>query len=105
MGDQADEKESGEDGSFADCAADHLSVMFPPCQDPLLVKIYKGLPALPCVVLIFFVNFAEAESATPSRRLCEVKAFTGSEDSLRTPFKDSCESMSKSEIEYVFTTY
>jgi len=38
----------------ADNTADSLSVMFPPCQDPLLVKIYQGLPALPCVFLIFF---------------------------------------------------
>lgn len=36
-----------------------------------------------------------------SSRLCEVKAFTGSADSLRTPFKDSCEHLSKSEIGYV----
>lgn len=29
--------------------ADHLSVMYLPCQDPLLVKIYQDLPTLPCV--------------------------------------------------------
>jgi len=44
----------------------------------MLFKIYQNLPTL--------------------FRLCEVKAFTGSVDSLRTPFKDSCENMSKSEI-------
>lgn len=34
-----------------------------------------------------------------------MKAFTGSVDSLRTPFKDSCETMSKSEIGYLSTSY
>ena len=69
MGDQANEEENGEDGSVAHHAADHLSVMYPPCQDPLLVKIYQGLPVLPCVVSIFFVNFAEANLSfkTPVR--------------------------------------
>jgi hypothetical protein len=48
-----------------------------------------------------FVRFANVDNSFLSSRLCEVKAFTGSVDSLRTPFKDSCENMSKSEIGYV----
>jgi hypothetical protein len=38
-------------------------------------------------------------------RLCEVKAFTGSMDSLRTPFKDTCDNMTRSEIGYVLMYY
>jgi hypothetical protein len=49
MEDLANEEENGEGGSNAHSGADSLSVMFPPCQDPLLANIYRGLPALPCV--------------------------------------------------------
>lgn len=38
-------------------------------------------------------------------RLCEVKAFSGSGDSLHTPFKETCENLSKSEIGYDFLFY
>jgi hypothetical protein len=43
---------NGEDDHSAHGSADGLSVMFSPCQDPLLVKIYRGLPVLPCVASI-----------------------------------------------------
>ena len=44
-----EENEIDEDARKAEKpeVADYLSVMYPPCQDPMLVKIYKGLPALP----------------------------------------------------------
>lgn len=47
------------------------------------------------------IKFVNAENFALSSRLCEVKAFSGSAESLRTPFKDSCANMSKSEIAYV----
>ena len=46
--------DTGNIDSNADGGADPLSVMYPPCQDPILVKIYQGLPALPCVAVFFF---------------------------------------------------
>jgi hypothetical protein len=42
-------EKNGKDDRRADNSADHLSVMYLPCQDPMLAKIYQGLPALPCV--------------------------------------------------------
>jgi hypothetical protein len=39
--------ENGKDDHGADNGTGNLSVMYPPCQDPMLVKIYQGLPALP----------------------------------------------------------
>ena len=54
MEDQAagNEEGNGEDDRSTHGSADGLSVMFLPCQDPLLVKIYLGLPVLPCVASI-----------------------------------------------------
>lgn len=52
----SEEGNSGEDDCRADEVADNLSVMYPPCQDPLLVKIYRGLPTLPCVAVFFLCN-------------------------------------------------
>ena len=45
--------EDGENNEYGkdDSGADHLSIMYPPCQDPLLFKMYRGLPALPYVFL------------------------------------------------------
>jgi len=40
-----------------------------------------------------------AYTSVLSSRLCEVKAFTGCAESLRTPFKDTCENLTRSEIE------
>ncbi|KAH9967620.1 hypothetical protein BGW80DRAFT_1462138 [Lactifluus volemus] len=47
------------------------SVMLVPCPDPALTDIYKGLVHLP--------------------RVCEIKSFSGSSESLRTPFSAKCE--------------
>ena len=47
-----EENEIVEDGHKSEKVADHLSVMYLPCQDPMLVKIYQGLPALPCIVQV-----------------------------------------------------
>ncbi|KAH9970051.1 hypothetical protein BGW80DRAFT_1254219 [Lactifluus volemus] len=49
------------------------SVMLVPCPDPVLAKLYEGLPSLP--------------------RLCEVKPFSGPLESLRTPFAEKCDGM------------
>jgi len=49
------DQDSGEEICQVDNKADRLSVMFPACQDPLLAKIYQGLPALPCVALFCLV--------------------------------------------------
>jgi len=46
-------QDSGEENCQADNGADRLSVMFPACQDPLLTKIYRGLPNRPCVASFF----------------------------------------------------
>jgi len=105
MEDLVDEVENGEDDCAARSGADRLSVMYPPCQDPMLVKIYQGLPTLPCVASVFFVNFAKLKNDAPSSRLCEVKSFMGSAESLCTPFKDSCANLSKSEIGYASSPY
>lgn len=86
------------DDGNVDSGDNHLTVMYPPCQDPLLVKIYRGLPTLPYVTAFFKALFLNTKRFVILSRLCEVKAFSGSVDSLRTPFKDSCENMSKSEI-------
>lgn len=51
------------------------------------------------------IKFVNVKNFALSSRLCEVKAFSGSVESLRTPFKDSCENMSKSEIGYVSMTF
>lgn len=54
------------------------------------------------LLLLDMVMFVKAKkNSVLSSRLCEVKAFTGSADSLRTPFKESCENLTKSEIGYV----
>lgn len=47
---KAEDGENDEHGKD-DSGANHLSVMYPPCQDPLLFKMYRGLPALPYVFL------------------------------------------------------
>ena len=52
MGVQLNEGENSQDGCSAGSGVDHLSVMYPPCQDPLLVKIDQGLPTLPCILLL-----------------------------------------------------
>ncbi|KAH9953255.1 hypothetical protein BGW80DRAFT_1259407 [Lactifluus volemus] len=49
------------------------SVMLVPCPDPVLAKLYEGLPSLP--------------------RLCEVKPFSGPLELLRTPFAEKCNGM------------
>jgi hypothetical protein len=54
------EEENGEDGHNAPSSADHLAVMYPPCQDLLLVKFYRNLPTLPCVASICFCNFCKS---------------------------------------------
>lgn len=38
--------ENGKDDHGADNGTANLSVMYLPCQDPMLVKIYQNLPAL-----------------------------------------------------------
>jgi hypothetical protein len=53
------EEENGEDDRNAPSGADHLAVMYSPCQDLLLAKFYRGLPTLPCVASICFVSFAK----------------------------------------------
>lgn len=57
--DQLIGEEYVEDADITPGGADHLSVMYPPCQDPLLVKIYQDLPTLPCVASIYFCNFCK----------------------------------------------
>lgn len=52
---QDGEEENDDNDRVADNSTDHLSVMYPPCQDPLLFKIYQDLPALPYVAL-FILN-------------------------------------------------
>ena len=59
---QGNEEEIGEDDCNAHSSADSLSVMFPPCQDPLLVNLYRGLPALPCVASILFCKVCELKT-------------------------------------------
>ena len=54
MEDQINEGENSQDDCNADSGVDPLSVMYPPCQDPLLVEIYRGLPTLPCVASVCF---------------------------------------------------
>lgn len=51
------------------------------------------------------IKFVNVENFALSSRLCEVKAFSGSAESLRTPFKDSCANMSKSEVGYASITF
>jgi hypothetical protein len=99
-----DNEEHGEVDCDSDSGADCLSVMYPPCQDPLLAKIYQGLPTLPYVEAIYLI-FLITKISVLSSRLCEVKAYSGSVDSLRTPFKETCENMTKSEIGYVSISY
>ena len=60
MEDRANQEEGGEDGGDAHSSADSMSVMFPPCQDPLLVNIYRGLPALQCVASLGYGNVCES---------------------------------------------
>lgn len=62
MEDQGNEEEISEDDCNAHSSADSLSVMFPPCQDPLLVNLYRGLPALPCVASILFCKVCELKT-------------------------------------------
>lgn len=68
----------------AECAGDtaeddSVRVMLVSSQDPLLVPTYLNLPSLP--------------------RLCEVKSFTGTTDSFRTPFSETCAKMTKEEVQ------
>ena len=70
----------------------------------LLTFIVVFLPSR-ALLQFYFVKFANVKNSVLSSRLCEVKAFTGSVDSLRTPFKESCENMSKLEIGYVFINF
>lgn len=81
--------------------SDHITVMLPSCQDKMLVCTYQNLPHLSYVLgshhLLFF-DFC----LLVSRRLCEVKPFTGPVESVRMLFKPSCDNMSPSEVWYVF---
>lgn len=70
----------------------------------LLIFIKVFLPSR-ALHIFFYVMFLNTKNSLLSSHLCEVRAFTGSVDSLRTPFKESCENMSKSEIGCVSTSY
>jgi hypothetical protein len=63
----------------------------------IFIEVFLPSRALQHFIL-FLVMFLNAKKSLLSSRLCEVKAFTGSVDSLRTPFKESCDNMLKSEI-------
>lgn len=52
-------EEDGEGGGNAHSGANPLSVMYPPCQDPMLFKIYQNLPTLPCVASFCFCKFCK----------------------------------------------
>ncbi|KAH9959883.1 hypothetical protein BGW80DRAFT_1256361 [Lactifluus volemus] len=54
------------------------SVMLVPCPDPVLAKLYEGLPSLLYVSSGYIC-------------LCEVKPFSGPLKSLRTPFAEKCD--------------
>ena len=56
MEDQINEGENSQDNRNTDSGVDHLSVIYRPCQDDLLVKIYRGLPTLPCVPSVCFCS-------------------------------------------------
>lgn len=57
--DQVHEEENAGDDRITPSSADHLSVMYPPCQDRLLVKIYQGLPTLPYVAPFCFCIYCD----------------------------------------------
>lgn len=66
-----------------------------------LSKSIKIFPPSRALLQFIFVISAKFKNAAPSSRLCEVKAFAGAVDSLRTPFKETCENLTRSEIGYV----
>ena len=59
----------------------------------------------PPVSFFSYTIFINPQISVFLNRLCEVKAFTGSMNSLRTPFKDTCDNMTRSEIGYVLMSY
>lgn len=65
------------------------SVMLTPCPDPALAEYYEGLPTLPYVFGFDFVS-QNIYLLFIIRRVCEVKSFSGSSDSLRTTFEEKC---------------
>ena len=70
----------------------------------LLIFIVVFLPSH-ALLQFDFVKFANVKNSVLSSCLCEVKAFTGSVDSLRISFKESCENMSKLKIGYGFINF
>jgi hypothetical protein len=79
------------------------SVMLVPCPDPVLAKLYEGLPSLPYVSseYMFLLQIDQTNYVFHFSRLCEVKPFSGPLESLRTPFAEKCDGMGPEVVKLV----
>jgi hypothetical protein len=77
------------------------SVMLVPCPDPVLAGIYENLPLLPYVCIFYLFRNVLKLFCLCISRVCEIRSFSGSCNSMRTNFADKFGGMAPERIEWV----